>query len=171
MLPITQIKLSHALYAGSFDPFTLGHLEVVEKSLLLFAKVSIVVANNELKAPFWSNDDRVDVIKKVFAGRKNVSVMKSEQLTVMLAREIAATHLVRGFRSASDFDHEAQLQAMNAAMAPEIETVFFMSSDKNKFISSTLVREIYKVGGDTSAFLPHAVFQFLQKSRQKKRRN
>lgn len=146
--------MNTALFAGSFDPFTNGHLDILKQASKLFDEVVIAVAYNSEKTGFLPVEKRVGLIIKGVAGIENVSVDSYEGLTVDYAKKIGANVLVRGIRSSADFEYELQIANINQSLAPEIRTVFLTPSPKNAFISSTMVRDVYLNKGDISKFIP-----------------
>ena len=147
--------MTTALYAGSFDPFTNGHLDILDKASKIFDKVIIAVAINSEKKSFLPLETRLELIKTSVAGFENVVVDSYEGLTIEYAKKQGVSVLIRGVRNSSDFDYEHQISDTNKILAPEIETILLTPSPKNAFISSTIVREIYKNGGDISKLVPH----------------
>ena len=147
-----------ALYAGSFDPLTLGHVDVVLRGLALFDEVVLAVARNVNKRALFSFEERVAMIEEAFAGEGRVRVEPlPEGLLVEFARARGARALLRGLRGAADLEYEQQLASMNRALAPEVESVFLMSSERHRFVSSSLVRDVAVNGGDVSPFVPPGV--------------
>jgi pantetheine-phosphate adenylyltransferase len=153
-----------AIYPGSFDPITFGHLDVLKKASKIFDKVIIAVLKNDGKKSFLPTSDRVALIQKSIEedGFANVEVGSFEGLTVDYARQMGATFLIRGLRAVSDFEYEMQLSQTNAALAPEIGTMFLTTRPKFNFISSSAVKEISKFNGDVSKFVPQCVVEYLQ---------
>ena len=153
-----------ALYPGSFDPITKGHLDVLIRASKMFDKVIIAVLNNKEKTPFISVQDRVDLIKKtvVAQGLDNVSVDSFEGLTVDFAKKVGAKFLIRGLRAVSDFEYEMQLSQTNASIAPEIGTVFLTTRPKYNFISSSIIKELNSFGQDVSKFVQECVIEYLK---------
>ena len=153
-----------ALYPGSFDPITKGHLDVLIRASKMFDKVIIAVLNNKEKTPFISVQDRVDLIKKTVAaqGLDNVSVDSFEGLTVDFAKKVGAKFLIRGLRAVSDFEYEMQLSQTNASIASEIGTVFLTTRPKYNFISSSIIKELNSFGQDVSKFVPECVIEYLK---------
>lgn len=147
--------MATALFAGSFDPFTNGHLDILNKASKIFDEVIIAVAVNSEKKNFLPLETRLELIKKSVLGLKNVTVDSYEGLTVEYAKAHGIKVLVRGVRSSSDFDYENQISDTNKRLAPDIETVLLTPNPENAFISSTIVREIYKNSGDVSKFVPN----------------
>ncbi len=150
---MTQI----AIYPGTFDPLTNGHMDVIERAARIFGEIIVAVAESAEKQPHFSTDDRVAMCREVFDGLKNVSVDTFDGLLVNFAKSKKATVILRGLRAVSDVDFEFQLAGMNRCMVPEIETVFIPASETTSSISSTIVREIATMGGDVSLFVPPAV--------------
>lgn len=150
-----------AVYPGSFDPITKGHLDVLESAAKMFDKVYIAVLNNSAKKNFLPVNDRVELIKKSVANIKNVEVDRFDGLTVDYAHEKGANFLVRGLRAVSDFEFEMQLSQTNHSIAPDITTVFLITKPQYNFISSSIVKEIAMLGKDISNFVPDAVCEYL----------
>lgn len=157
--------MSVAVYPGSFDPITNGHLDVVRRAARVFDHVVVAVLANPRKQPLLTADERVAVIERIVAedsqlvGR--VSVHTFDGLTVDFCRKAGATSLVRGLRAIADFETEMQLAHNNHELAPEVDTVFFMTSLEHSYISSSLVKEIALFGGDVSRMLPTAAAEAL----------
>ena len=143
-----------AVFPGSFDPITIGHVQIVKRALPLFDKIIIAVGVNSQKKYLYSLDERLVGIDKVFSDEPKVEVDKHEGLTAHYCVKKNARYLLRGLRNASDFDYEKQLSQMNQIIGDGVETVFFISQPEFSHISSTLVREVIKGGGDASVFLP-----------------
>jgi len=142
-----------ALYPGTFDPLTNGHEEIVRRAVGIFGRVVIAVAKSSRKQTLFSLDERIEMISAVFADLPAVSVIGYEGLTVDIAKEQQVGVIVRGLRAVSDFEYEFQLATMNRHLKADIDTVFLTPTEKFMFVSSTLVREISKMGGDVSAFV------------------
>lgn len=152
-----------AIYPGSFDPITNGHLDVLKTSSAIFDKVIIAVAyNSEKKGGLLSVEERVELIKKTTAEFHNVEVDSFEGLTVEYARKKGAKVLIRGLRAVSDFEFEMQLSQTNSALDKEIKTIFLTTRPKYNFISSSSVKEVISLGGDVSKFVPQAVNDYLK---------
>lgn len=143
-----------AVFPGSFDPFTVGHEEIVKRGLKLFDKIIIAVGVNPVKKEFLDIDCRIKLIKKAFSDTDRVVVAPYSGLTVDFCREMNAHIIIRGLRTAADFEYERAVGQANRAMDARIETVFILTSTEHTFISSTIVRNIYMNGGDVSRFLP-----------------
>lgn len=155
-----------ALYAGSFDPVTNGHLDVLKAACRLADKVVIAIGTHPGKQPMFSTEERLAMLKEVaepIAAREKVKVetITFDDLVVSAAKRAGATLLIRGLRDASDFDYEMQMAGMNGAMAPEVETVFLPATPSTRPITATLVRQIAAMGGDVSAFVPAPVAKRL----------
>jgi pantetheine-phosphate adenylyltransferase len=152
--------MSVAVYPGSFDPITNGHLDIVERASKVFERVVIGVLENPRKAPLLSTEERIRVIREslteVGAPLDRIEVTSFEGLTIDFGRVHGATAIVRGLRAISDFESEMQLAHNNRVLAPEVDTVFFMTSVENGYVSSSLVKEIASFGGDVTSMVPRA---------------
>lgn len=146
-----------AVFPGSFDPFTIGHKAVADAALPLFDKLVIAIGHNTTKSGFFSLDQRAAWIQSVFEGTGKVEVMVFSGLTVTLCEKLGATAIVRGVRSAPDFVAEAAIAGMNRQLNPSIQSVFIPCPDHLISVSATIVREIYRSGGPTAAFLPSPI--------------
>ena len=153
-----------AIYPGSFDPITKGHLDILHTASEIFDKVIIAVARNPEKQGFLAVDVRVKLIKESVKDLQNVEVDFFEGLTINYARERGATILIRGLRAVSDFEYEMQLSQANSALASEVKTVFLTTKPKYNFISSSTIKEIFLNKGDISKFVPEPVNEYLQNS-------
>lgn len=149
-----RVNMKKALFAGSFDPFTNGHLDIVKQASEIFDEVIVAVAYNSEKKGFLPVEKRLGLIIKSVAELENVSVDSYEGLTVEYAKKNDVNILVRGIRNPSDFEYEQQITGVNKTLAPEIMTVFFTPKAENAFISSTMVREVYLNKGDISKLVP-----------------
>ena len=158
--------MSVAVYPGSFDPITNGHLDIVERAAAVFDSVIVAVLANPRKAPLLSVEQRIEVIRAALAAHRvlddRVEVDSFDGLTVEFARARGASAIVRGLRAISDFEAELQLAHNNRVLAPEVDTVFFMTSAANSYVSSSLVKEIASFGGDISTMVPVAAQRALQ---------
>ena len=147
-----------AIYPGSFDPITFGHIDIVERAATLFDKVILGVAESKSKNPLFSVDERMELISDIFKSNSKIEVLGySRQLTVDLARENGAIAIIRGLRAVADFEYEFQLATMNRSLAPDIESIFFTPKDTLIYVSSSLFKEIATLGGDVSRFVPSNV--------------
>ena len=152
-----------AVYPGSFDPFTNGHLDVVERALGIFDQLIVAVAANpDKRQPLFTVDERVRLIKDALKGHDRVEVASYTGLTVEYARSRGATTLVKGLRAYSDFDAELQQALMNRKLAPDIHTVFLMSSFAHIYVSSSILKDIASYGGNVSDLVPAAVAKALK---------
>jgi pantetheine-phosphate adenylyltransferase len=151
-----------AIYPGTFDPLTFGHMDIIARASQLFDHLIIAVAQSSSKNPLFSLEKRMAIIRQTYAGSKNIEVVELDGLLAKFAMTKKAQFIVRGLRSSSDFDYEFQLAGMNHRLNKEIETIFLRTSEHYAFISSTLVREIAKLGGDVSEFVPEAVLNALR---------
>jgi pantetheine-phosphate adenylyltransferase len=152
-----------AIYPGTFDPITNGHIDLVDRASKLFEKVIVAVAINPTKTPTFSLADRVDLAKQTLDHLTNVEVCGFKGLLVDIARQKQAQVIIRGLRAVSDFEHEFQLAGMNRHMEPNVETMFLTPAEQFSYISSSLVREVASLGGDVSAFVAPCVAQALAK--------
>lgn len=150
-----------AIYPGTFDPVTKGHVDLISRASTLFRNVIIGVAANPSKAPLFNLEERVNLIKEATRGIENIEVCGFSNLLVNFAQEKGAQVILRGLRAVSDFEYEFQLAGMNRKLAPQLETLFLMPADKYTFISSSLVKEIAKLDGDITDFVPDVVNQAL----------
>lgn len=155
-----------AVYPGTFDPVTYGHVDLVERAARIFARVIVAVAANKNKTPFFSLSERVALAQRTFNHLTNVKVLDFDILLIDFMRAQKASVILRGVRMVSDFDYEFQLAGMNRQLAPDIESLFLMPAQQYSCISSSFVREIVSLGGDITSFVPDAVVTaFKQKWR------
>ncbi|EMJ65061.1 pantetheine-phosphate adenylyltransferase [Leptospira sp. P2653] len=152
-----------AIYPGSFDPLTNGHLDILQRSLGLFDKVIIAIAVNSNKSTLFSIEERLEFIHKVTQGLKGLEVDTFQGLTVDYCNKVGANSIIRGLRAVTDFDYEYAISLMNKKLAPNVETVFLMSSSEYSFISSTIVKEVARHGRDVSNQVPEIVSKALLK--------
>ncbi|HLB06170.1 MAG TPA: pantetheine-phosphate adenylyltransferase [Alphaproteobacteria bacterium] len=150
------------VYPGTFDPITLGHVDVIRRALALVDKLVIGVAVNAGKGPLFSLDRRIELVREEMTplARANGTELEVKAITGLLmhfAEEVGARFIIRGLRALSDFEYEFQMVGMNARLNPNIETVFLMASERHQFISSRLVKEVARLGGDVSSFVPKSV--------------
>src|SRR4051794_31048771 len=158
-----------AIYPGSFDPITNGHLDILDRSLALFSEVIIVVAGTGHKNPLLTPEERVELIREVTANRKGVKVDRWPGLIMDYARTHHISAVIRGLRAASDFEYEFMMASMNKELNPDVETLFMMTAQNLYFVSSTMIKELFHYGGDVSPYVPTAVCEHLtRKIPQKK---
>ncbi|SFG76253.1 pantetheine-phosphate adenylyltransferase [Pedobacter insulae] len=150
-----------ALFPGSFDPITIAHVDILNRSLPLFDKIVIGIGLNSAKQNFLSSDQREEMVKTIFADNAKVEVQLYEGLTVDFCRKINAKYMVRGIRSASDFEYERAIAQINQTMMPEVETILLLSKPEYSAISSTIVRDILRNNGNVSPFVPKEALTFL----------
>ena len=146
-----------ALFPGSFDPFTSGHLNILKRALTMFDEVVVAVGVNQDKRGYFSMDQRMDVIRQATAGMEGVSIIKYGNLTIDVCREMGISHIVRGVRNMLDFENERAIADMNRRLAPGIETIIIPTAQEFAHISSSAVRDLVRHHGDTSLFLPDGV--------------
>lgn len=146
-----------AIYPGTFDPITNGHIDLAQRAARLFHKVIIAVAVNAGKSPLFSCEERVNLVSQALANQSNVEVVGFDNLLVDCARQNGASVILRGLRAVSDFEYEFQLAGMNRNLAPELETIFLTPAEKYLFISSSMIKAIAEFHGDISAFVPQVV--------------
>jgi pantetheine-phosphate adenylyltransferase len=146
-----------AVYPGTFDPVTNGHLDLIQRSAALFDHVIIGLLRNTEKTPHFSLDERVEMLEAVIRKLNNVSVTTFDGLLVDFAEQIGASVIVRGIRAISDYEYELQMALMNTRLAPDIETVFLMSSEAYSFVSSRLIKQVFGLGGNISGLVPPVV--------------
>lgn len=142
-----------AIYPGTFDPMTKGHIDLIERACNLFDEIVIAIAASEAKNPLFTLDERIKIAEKIFESNEKVKVIGFSGLLVDLAKDNDAKILIRGLRVVADFEYEFQLANMNRAMMPELESVFLTPKEQYSYISSSLVKEICKMGGDVSEFV------------------
>ena len=146
-------RMTVAVYPGSFDPVTLGHYDIIERTSKIMDKVIIGVLQNKSKTPLFSSEERVNMLKEVTASLKNVEVRSFDGLLIDFAKSCNATVVVRGLRAVTDFEYELQLAQTNRVIAPDIDTLFLNTNLKYSYLSSSVVKEIAEFGGDISMFL------------------
>ena len=152
-----------ALYPGSFDPMTLGHVDILERARLMFDRVIVAVLANSTKNPLFTAEERIALIKETMGDDPGLEVTTFDGLTVDIAKNVGAIAIVRGLRAISDFESEFQMALMNRRLAPDIHTVFLMTSFANVYISSSIIKEVCRLGGDVSALMPEASAAALRK--------
>lgn len=159
-----------AIYAGSFDPFTKGHQNVIDRGLRVFDKIIVALAHNVSKNTIFSLDDRVEIIKEIYKDRDNIVVDSFEGLLVDYSKKIGTSVLLRGMRSVSDFEYELQMALANKTLYSEIETIFIVTDSKYSHISSSLIREIVSLGGSVKKMVPGVVERRLKEKQNQKKR-
>jgi pantetheine-phosphate adenylyltransferase len=151
-----------AIYPGSFDPITNGHLDLIQRTLQLFDRLVVAIADNPDKKPLFSAQERLEMVKTTVKDLKRVKVVSFTGLLADLAKELKASALIRGVRAVSDFEFEFQLALMNRKLAPKTETVFLIPSEKYTYLSSNLIKDIARFNGDISCFVPKIVGKKLK---------
>ena len=146
-----------AVFPGSFDPFTLGHESIVLRSLPLFDKVIIGIGSNTNKKAFFSVEQRLEMIRELFAENSKIEVIYYEDLTTDFCKRVGAKYMLRGLRTSSDFEYEKVIAQVNQAMLPEVESLFMLTLPEHTAINSSVVREILQYGGDVSKFVPKGI--------------
>ncbi len=157
--------MKHCIYPGTFDPVTNGHLDVLERASRLFDRVTVAVAISTTKSPLFSPDERVELVRSNVTQLYNVSVVSFDGLLVDFARQQGAHAIIRGLRALSDFEFEFNMALMNRHLEPAVETIFVMPNEAYSYTSSTLVKQIAKLGGDVSNFVPANIVAALRKKR------
>lgn len=145
--------LSTVIYPGTFDPITLGHMDIINRVAGIFDKIIVAVAANTRKAPLFSLNERIELAKKVLQENPSVEVVGFNGLLIDFAQQLGVKVILRGLRAISDFEYEFQLAGMNRRLAPEIETLFMSPGEQYTFISATLVREVAELGGNVANFV------------------
>ena len=152
-----------ALFPGTFDPITLGHTDIINRALPLFDKLYIGIGRNANKQPMFSEEQRMNWIKTIYANNDKIEVVVYEGLTVDCCKKIGANFILRGIRYVNDFEYEKAIADMNRSIADNIETVFLTCLPQYTSVASTLVRDVLKYGGDVSKFLPETVMKTINK--------
>lgn len=152
-----------AVYPGSFDPITNGHLDLIERASRLFERLIVAILRNEAKKPLFSVEERLEMAREVLRDYPNVEVASFGGLLVEFAASRGARVILRGIRAISDYEYELQMALMNRRLAPEIETVFLMAAEDYSFLSARLVKEVVALGGDVSGLVPPLVEERLRK--------
>jgi len=159
--------MTTAIYPGSFDPITFGHLDVMERAAKLFDRLLIAVAHNEEKRPLFTAQQRMELIRQSIGAHDNVAIVSFDGLLVDFARKSGANAVVRGLRAVTDFEYEFQMALMNKTLSPELETVFLTSREAYTYLSSRVIKEVARLGGDVHKFVPAPVAAALQKALRK----
>jgi len=151
-----------ALYPGTFDPPTNGHIDLIQRGSKLFEHLTVGILNNPVKNPLFTVEERAEMLREATSGLGNVSVATFDGLMVDFARQLGALAVLRGIRAISDYEHEFQMALMNRRLAPEIETVFLQPAGRYSFISSRMLKEVFSFGGDVTGLVPPNVLKRLR---------
>ncbi len=155
-----------AIYPGTFDPITNGHLDIVRRASRIFDRIIILIASNVQKKPLFSVQERIELAERSVVGNSNITVESFDGLLAEFARQRGVDAIIRGLRAIKDFEFEFQMALMNKSLYPEVETVFFMPSEKFTYVNSSIVREVARLDGDVSLFVPPVVAEaFARKFR------
>ena len=154
--------MTSVIYPGTFDPITNGHLDIIERSAVIFPRVLVAVANSPSKKPLFSLDERVELVRQSVAHLSNVEVFGFSDLLANVIRQHNISAIIRGVRTTTDFEYELQLAALNRLLTKGVDSLFFPPAEKWAFVSSTIVREIYLHGGDVAELVPVPVFNALK---------
>ena len=160
--------MTRAVYPGSFDPVTKGHLDVIERSAALVDELIVAVLKNNAKTPLFSVEERVKILAKATKDIPNVEVKAFEGLSVNFARENHAQVIVRGLRAVTDFEYELQMAQTNRVLAPDVDTVFLTTSLEYAYLSSTIMKEVANFGGDLSKFAPREIIEAVEEKLKKR---
>jgi len=163
---VPGLTMKLAVYPGSFDPLTNGHVDIIERGTHLFDKIIVAILVNIEKSPLFTMEERVDILREVFKGRPNVEVDTFEGLLVDYVAGRQADVIVRGLRALSDFETEFQMALMNRRLSPDIETVFMMPAEKYTYISSRLIKEVFSLGGQVRGLVPEIVESRLREKQK-----
>ena len=154
--------MTSVIYPGTFDPITNGHLDIIERSAVIFPRVLVAVANSPSKKPLFSLNERVELVRQSVAHLSNVEVFGFSDLLANVIKQHNISAIIRGVRTTTDFEYELQLAALNRLLTKGVESLFFPPAEKWAFVSSTIVREIYLHGGDVAELVPVSVFNALK---------
>ena len=154
--------MTSVIYPGTFDPITNGHLDIIERSAVIFPRVLVAVANSPSKKPLFSLDERVELVRQSVAHLSNVEVFGFSDLLANVIKQHNISAIIRGVRTTTDFEYELQLAALNRLLTKGVESLFFPPAEKWAFVSSTIVREIYLHGGDVAELVPVPVLNALK---------
>jgi len=153
----------HALYPGTFDPITFGHIRIIERAIPLFDKITVSVSANKFKEPLFTTTERVDMIKLAMNGNPNLEIATYDELTVDYARRIKATVIIRGLRAVTDYLSEVQMAIMNRSIAPDIETILMVAEESYSYVSSSMIKEMAWHKGPIDHLVPSFVAERLKK--------
>lgn len=156
-----------AVYAGTFDPITYGHIDLIERASGMFERIIVAVAASRNKKPMFSLEERVSLASDALKKNSNVEVSGFDSLLLDFAKKHNANVILRGLRTVTDFEYEFQLASMNRHLNPKIESIFMLPAENYMYVSSSLVREVALLGGDVSRFVPETIVKALQKKRDK----
>ena len=159
-----------AIYPGSFDPLTNGHVDIIERGSRIFDSIVVAILANVEKTPLFSEKERIEIIREVFRDRPNVKVETFKGLLVDYVKQKQAHVIVRGLRAVSDFEYEFQMALMNRHLEPGLETVFMMPAEQYTYISSRLIKEVFTLGGEVSGLVPPIVEQKLREKQKARKR-
>ena len=159
--------MRRAIYPGSFDPVTNGHLDVIDRARKLFDEVIVAVAHNDLKQPLFTLAERLDLLQATIGGLKGVQIAQLDGLLVEFAVQQNAAAVIRGLRAVSDFEFEFQMALMNRKLEGRVETIFLMPKEEYTYLSSRIVKEIARLGGDIAKFVPPPVIEAFAKHQRK----
>ncbi|HHI1032674.1 TPA: pantetheine-phosphate adenylyltransferase [Haemophilus influenzae] len=154
--------MTSVIYPGTFDPITNGHLDIIERSAVIFPRVLVAVANSPSKKPLFSLEERVELVRQSVAHLSNVAVFGFSDLLANVIKQHNISAIIRGVRTTTDFEYELQLAALNRLLTKGVDSLFFLPAEKWAFVSSTIVREIYLHGGDVAELVPVSVFNALK---------
>ena len=154
--------MTSVIYPGTFDPITNGHLDIIERSAVIFPRVLVAVANSPSKKPLFSLDERVELVRQSVAHLSNVEVLGFSDLLANVIKQHNISAIIRGVRTTTDFEYELQLAALNRLLTKGVDSLFFPPAEKWAFVSSTIVREIYLHGGDVAELVPVSVLNALK---------
>lgn len=154
--------MTSVIYPGTFDPITNGHLDIIERSAVIFPRVLVAVANSPSKKPLFSLDERLELVRQSVAHLSNVEVFGFSDLLANVIKQHNISAIIRGVRTTTDFEYELQLAALNRLLTKGVDSLFFPPAEKWAFVSSTIVREIYLHGGDVAELVPVPVFNALK---------
>lgn len=153
----------NAVYPGTFDPITNGHIDLIKRASKIFNHVTVAVASNSSKMPLFNMDERVEMAINVLSQFENVSVVGFDNLLIEFTKDNNASVILRGLRAVSDFEYEFQLAGMNRSLEPDIETIFLTTAEQCAYLSSSLVKEVAKLGGNITKFVPEQVIAEINK--------
>jgi pantetheine-phosphate adenylyltransferase len=160
-----ELKMRRAIYPGTFDPITNGHVDIIQRASMLFDEIIVAVADNKKKQPLFSIDERINMVKKSIKCFSNVKVVGFDSLLVDLSDELEANIVIRGIRAVSDFEYEFQMGYANSSLKKELETIFLMPSLEYAFISSSIVRSLLPFDGKIEHLVPHCILSDILRDR------